>query len=319
MSELHTFPLVSLKDVGSRYFPNQVVHAFRKQGFLAVTDHGASAELMDEAERLTRQLFTLWPLRLLERLHGMPDRARQRGFSPLLTERAAALTPGAMRAPSDLKAFWMARDGEQPEDPADNPYGPNVWPSWILPQFEVVMTQLMAEYKKVYFSLLEAIERGCDLPSGRLVGMARGAEHVLRPIFYPGSNRLRQMHIEVPAGARRSAPHGDINALTILRPRPGLWAHLNGKWVKADASDPAILWVNIGEMLAQVDGIEGFMPTIHCVGTPPGENDPEGDRLLADDRVAIPEFFHFLHSAELRRGLLVGDWFRERIRQITTG
>ncbi|MEK9157217.1 MAG: hypothetical protein AAB448_03780, partial [Patescibacteria group bacterium] len=107
---------------------------------------------------------------------------------------------------------------------------------------------------------------------------------------------------------------------------------LGGTWVKADASDPDVIWVNIGEMLAQVEGVEGLVPTIHCVGTPPGMVDPEGDALLLKGRMAFPGFGHFRRRTRLRRGafrhphtgrmlkaLWVGHWFDQRIREITTG
>ncbi len=216
--------------------------------------------------------------------------------------------------------FWMNRDETWPDNSEDCPFGPNVWPDEVLPEFRPVMSELMAAYKEVFTVILDAVTSGYGLPSGKLVRMAHGAETILRAIFYPGYRRLRNWGVEIPAGAQRSAPHGDINALTVLRPRPGLWARLNGRWVKANASDPNMLWLNIGEMIAEVEGIgNDLVPTIHCVGTPPGEHDPDGDALNEEDRVALPEFGHFLRSCELRPGVLYGPRFDQRIREITTG
>lgn len=315
--QLHQFPIVSLSGAGRASFPAEVREGLRTQGFLAVIGHEASPDLMDAAEGQAKELFTRWSPEELEQRYGRPKLFRQRGPS-FFAEQAAA-QPGEERPPVDSKWFYMLRDEELPEDPADYPFGPNVWPDDLLPEFQPVMRQLTAVYKSTFFTLLDAIERAYGLPSGKLVNMARGSETILRPIFYPGKERLRAMGIEVPEGSQRSAPHGDINALTVLRPRPGLWARLNGSWVKASANDPEVLWVNIGEMLAQMMGIDDLVPTIHCVGTPPGESDPEGDALLDSDRVAIPLFGHFRRSTFLRPGLRVGDWFDQRIREITTG
>ena len=311
---MHAFPLVDLASRDSSAFIQGVCDGFRREGFLAVSGHTASIALMDEAEGLTAELFTGWSQKDLEAGYGRPDISRQLGFSPLCAEQAAALQ--GKRLPADLKTFWMIRDPEMPEDPADAPYGNNVFPDALLPKFAPVMLALIAAYKEVYFSILTALEQGYGLPPGKLVAMARGAETVLRPLFYPSFDRLRDMGITPDPSALRSAPHYDINAFTVLRPRPGLWAKLNGTWVKADASDPTILWINIGEMVAQVEGISDLVPTMHCVGTPPGESDPEGDALLAHDRVSIPLFCHFRQSTFLRPGLRTGDWFRQRIAEI---
>jgi isopenicillin N synthase-like dioxygenase len=328
---LHTFPTVDLREARSGGFPRRVMDALLTQGFIAVKGHRATRELMDEAERLTAELFTRWTPEEIETWFGRPDLFRQRGSTGISVERAAA-QPGKERPPADLKQFFMIRDEDVPRNLANMPYGPNIWPNDILPRFRIVMLELMAAYKEIYLTLLTAVERACGLRKGKLTGMAKASETVLRPIFYPGYDRLRAMGINILPGAQRSAPHGDINALTVLRPRPGLWALLNGSWVKADASDPDVIWVNIGEMLAQVEGVEGLVPTIHCVGTPPGMSDPEGDALLLQDRVAIPMFGHFRRRTRLRRGdfqhpvtkrrlkaLWVDHWFDQRIREITTG
>lgn len=315
---LHQFPVVDLRDARSSDFPRRVMDALRSQGFLAVKGHKATVELMDEAERLTAELFTRWTPDQLEAWFGRPDLFRHRGVTGISIERAVA-QPGQDRPPADLKQFFMVRDEDFPRNPANMPFGPNIWPDDILPRFRIVMLELMAAYKEIYFTLLAAVERACGLRKGKLTGMAKGAETMLRPIFYPSYDRLRAMGIDIAPGAQRSAPHGDINAFTVLRPRPGLWALLGGTWVKADASDPDVIWVNIGEMLAQVEGVEGLVPTIHCVGTPPRMVDPESDALLLGDRVAIPMFGHFRRTTYLRPGLRVGDWFDQRIREITTG
>ena len=312
---LHQFPLVSLRDARKASFASHVVNGFREQGFLAVHHHGATRALLDEAEQLTKDIFTTIPLEILEKEYGRPDIFRQRGVS-IFQERAASLD-GKSRPPVDMKMFWMIRDEEQPIDPSDNPHGKNIWPDAYLPQFRTVMQEILLAYKEVYMTLLSALEEGVGLPSGKLCAMAKGADTILRPLFYPSYDRLREMGMRIPQGSQRSAPHEDINVLTVLRPRPGLWAKLQGTWVKADATDPDMLWVNIGEMLAQVDGVTGFVPTLHCVGTPPGEHDPEGDALLAHDRVSLPLFSHFRRSVFLREGLRVGDWLDDRLRTIT--
>ena len=207
---LHQFPTVDLRDARASDFLRRVMDALRSQGFLAVKGHKATVKLMDEAERLTAELFTCWTPDQLEAWFGRPDLFRQRGVTGISIERAAA-QPGQERPPADLKQFFMIRDEDFFWKFANMPYGPNIWPDDILPRFRIVMLELMAAYKEIYFTLLAAVECACGLRKGKLTGMAKGAETVLWPIFYPGYDRLRAMGIYIASGAQRSAPHGETS------------------------------------------------------------------------------------------------------------
>ena len=311
------FPLIELglAQRDPEAFSVAVCSALYEFGFLAVVDHGVDLDLIDDAERQTKQLFGGNDEAEIERRYGRTDLFRQRGSSPVFAEQAEGYNQ------ADLKTFWMTWDDRvDPKDPADNPYGPNIWPTELCPQFEGVTRAVTAEYHRVGYTILEGIERGYRFEPGSLTWMTRGAQGMLRSIYYPARRGL-----VLPEGTKRSQAHRDINVLTVLRAKPGLWAQINGVWMRAEAPSHA-LWINTGEMIAEYDGIKRskrpLVPTLHCVGNPDGSVD-EGEENF--DRVNIPFFYHFLHSEWLRRptleygdqGLKVGDWFHGRIREIT--
>lgn len=311
------FPLVSmgLAQRDPTAFAVAVCSGLHRYGFLAVEDHGVDLDLIDEAERQTAKLYGENDPVKIEELYGHPEIFRQRASSPMEAEQAEGY------GVADAKTFWMTWDDRvNPENPADNPFGGNIWPTELCPDFEGPTRALTAEYHRVGFTILRGIEIGYGFDMGALTNMTVGAQTMLRSIFYPSRRNLN-----LRPGARRSAAHKDINVLTVLRAKPGLWAKINGVWVRAEAPSHA-LWINTGEMIAEVEAIRRsdypLVPTEHCVGNPDGSID-EGEEDFS--RVNIPLFFHFLHSQYLRRpkpgfgdkGLKVKDWFDQRIREIT--
>jgi hypothetical protein len=98
-----------------------------------------------------------------------------------------------------------------------------------------------------------------------------------------------------------------------------LYLQRHDEWKRVDTSNRRAFGVNVGEMICKVAGIDDLVPTTHCVGAPPGVFDPEAEMLQRMPRVAILLFGHFLRSTELRPGLRTGDWFDQRIQEITQG
>ncbi len=314
--QLRTVSLDDLRSIGSGVLVRQIL----RDDFLLV-EGAASEQLMDDAEGLTQRLFTEWSLWELEERYGRPSLRRQRGLTAKLGVEQAAARPGEKeRPPGDMKVFGMFRMEEWPDNMAvDAPFGPNLWPDEILPEFKPVMLRHMQAQMDVYMAVLGALEEAYGFSQGFLQRMARGAESVARNIFYPGSDLLAQWGIEVPEGALQSAPHEDINGCTVLRLNKGLYLQRHDEWKRVDTSNRRAFGVNVGEMICKVAGIDDLVPTTHCVGAPPGVFDPEAEMLQRMPRVAILLFGHFLRSTELRPGLRTGDWFDQRIQEITQG
>jgi isopenicillin N synthase-like dioxygenase len=129
--------------------------------------------------------------------------------------------------------------------------------------------------------------------------------NLLRVLRYPALTG------DEPAGALRSAPHEDIDLLTVLpaSDEPGLQLlRSDGEWFDVPC-DPGSVAVNAGEMLQLASG--GYYPaTTHRVTNPIGEAatrrrmalplflQPADDVVLADGRTA--RSFHAERIAELR-------------------
>jgi len=117
-----------------------------------------------------------------------------------------------------------------------------------------------------------------------------------------------------PAGALRSAPHEDINLLTLLpaASEPGLQVRgRDGRWLDvpcARDSTQNLLVINIGDMLQEASG--GHYPsTTHRVVNPQGE----GARV---SRISLPLFLHPRPQVRLSARHTAGSYLLERLREL---
>jgi isopenicillin N synthase-like dioxygenase len=139
--------------------------------------------------------------------------------------------------------------------------------------------------------------------------MIEGSEQtLLRILRYP------PLRGDEPAGALRSAPHEDINLLTILPAarEPGLQVlGLDGRWLDVPcASDnaPSLLVINIGDMLQEASG--GHYPsTTHRVVNPQGE-------AAKASRISLPLFLHPRPEVKLSERHTAGSYLLERLREL---
>ncbi len=135
--------------------------------------------------------------------------------------------------------------------------------------------------------------------------MLEGSQHtLLRVLHYP------PLQGNEPAGALRSAPHADINLLTLLPSATRAGLQILGKdqaWHDVPC-DPDLLIVNIGDMLAEASG-NYYPSTVHRVLNPTGE-----DRLQS--RISLPLFLHPRRDVVLSDRYTVGSYFDERMREL---
>lgn len=113
-----------------------------------------------------------------------------------------------------------------------------------------------------------------------------------------------------PDGARRAAPHEDINLLTVLpaADAPGLRVReQGGDWHDIPA-DPGSVVINGGDMLSLASA--GYYPSAtHEVVNPPGD---DGRR----SRMATPLFLEPADDVVLSPGVTAFDFLRDRLLRI---
>ncbi len=266
--------------------------AFTSTGFLAVTGHGITEAYMRYADDVVERLFALPKDKLLR--YARKDISFQRGYAPFGAEHAKDNPTG------DLKYFWMTRDPEEPENPEHNPFGPNIWPAEV-PKFQEVSLYLLAESLREGRILLAALEIGHGVPEGTLVRQTKGAETMQRTIYYPPIDEF----IGLQENSWRSAPHEDINLITVMPASnaSGLHLKLRGEWVEPVAPRNRLI-ADTGEMIRIFKGFEGLTPTTHRVANPEGE-------AAKTSRISYPVFIHGVHTPEYRAH------FFKRIAEIT--
>lgn len=266
--------------------------AFTSTGFLAVSGHNITEEYMQYADRVAEQLFSVPRAKLM--CYARPEISYQRGYAPFGAEHAKDNPQG------DLKYFWMTRDPEDPDDPSHNPFGPNIWPEEV-PEFKETSLFLLQESLRVGRILLSALELGHGVPSGTLVRETKGAETMQRTIYYPPLDDF----IGVGEASWRSAPHEDINLITVMPASnaSGLHLKLRGEWVEPVAPRNRLI-ADTGEMIRIFKGFEGLTPTTHRVMNPEGE-------AAKTSRISYPVFIHGVHTPQYR------EHFFKRIAEIT--
>ena len=307
-------PLVDVRDLATDpvRFGQRVCGVMKEWGFLAVVGHGMSEDILSPARAATKKYLAQDPIMLEER-YGRPALFRQRGVS-INMEKAVG------HSVVDDKIFDMIRIEEDPDDPADNPFGPNVWPDDLVPEYRPAVQVVMREQVKCGRQVLRGVEIGRGFPEGYLVNMTYGSETVLRPIYYPPvQGRV------LPPGTMRSAKHRDINMLSVLPPteahEEGLELLINGEVIPAPPRS-GVSYMNTGMMLAEIRTFGEFAhlnvdlsdltPTEHQVRMPDGEA-----QALA--RVMLALFLHARRSVMLNECTQCGPWLDEVVRKITVG
>ncbi|MDB9526046.1 2-oxoglutarate and iron-dependent oxygenase domain-containing protein [Oscillatoria sp. CS-180] len=262
-----TIPVLTLTDfvngsaIQQRQFVQELGEALEQVGFLALTNHGISAELIQAAYAAANILFSL-PDPVKAAYEDLTLKG-QRGFTAFGREHAKS-SPHP-----DLKEFWHI--GRETAVPG------NLWPEEV-PAFRPAMLTLFEQLEQCANVLLEACALYLDLPRDFLRNATIDSPTLLRVLHYP----------PIPAAASpasiRAAAHEDINLLTILceATTPGLELLQNdGTWLPI-AAIPGQLIVDTGDMLQNLtNGL--FKSTTHRV------TNPENDR---DRRFSLPFFIH---------------------------
>ncbi len=270
---LQTIPVVDLQDFCSdspqrqQNFVSEIGAALEDIGFFAVVNHGVDSTLIQSAYQVAQTFFEL--PETVKRRYESPDLNGQRGFTSFGREHAKD------HPVPDLKEFWhVGRESHLP----------NLYPAEAA-QFHPVMSELYAQLETCAASLLEACALYLGESRTRLRDLTIDGDTILRVIHYP------PVSIEAHPASLRSAPHEDINLITLLCEATAEGLELlqrDGTWRPIHAVEGQII-VDSGDMLQQLtNGL--LKSTTHRV------TNPDNDRAR---RFSMPYFVHPQPDADL--------------------
>lgn len=254
-------------------FSDEVGKAFNETGFITISNHGLSKELIAKLYEQVQQLFSLPDEIKLS--YEKPELAGQRGYTSKGREKAKdAKTP-------DLKEFWQIGQTVTDADPIKDSYPENVVVK-ELPEFNPTTREIYQKLEQAGGHLLRAIAIYLELPENYFDDKVHNGNSILRGIHYfPIENPEA-----VPDDAVRAGAHEDINLITLLigASADGLEVLTReGEWypVKAQGED---IVVNVGDMLQRLTNNK-LRSTTHRVVNPPRE-------LMKTSRYSVPFFLH---------------------------
>jgi isopenicillin N synthase-like dioxygenase len=288
-------------------FVKALGEAYEDVGFVAVKNHGVSAELISDLYLRVQQFFSLPALQKIR--YEDPVLAGQRGYTSFGKEHAKG-----SEAP-DLKEFYQY--GQVPLDGfAAEEYPPNISVKEV-DGFNETFEKTYRAFENSGGVLLQAISLYLGLDEFYFDPFIKNGNSILRAIHYPPISKE-------PKSAIRAEQHEDINLITLL-----VGASADGleilsrqnKWVPV-TSLPYQIVVNVGDMLQRLTNNK-LRSTTHRVVNPPRE-------LWHTSRFSIPFFLHPVSSMSLRcldncvdnnnpkayDDTTAGEYLDERLREI---
>jgi isopenicillin N synthase-like dioxygenase len=249
----------------------------KEYGFVILKDHNVQTELFDQGYEILERVFQM-PTNLKKSYMSQAGDG-QRGYTPFGKEHAKNSSL------MDLKEFWHVGR----ELPAGHPdlvhQAENIFPKEF-PEFAPLFLKLFGQLEEAGRVMLEALTMPLDVPQDFFTKMVYNGSSVFRLLHYP----------PIPAGTDprclRSAPHEDINFITLLPAATAAGLQLkdrDGTWLDVNAA-PGTLIVDAGDMLARLTN-DLIPSTTHQV-----INTPESTHK---SRYSMPFFMHPRPEASL--------------------
>lgn len=247
-------------------FISTLGEALEAIGFFAVVNHGVDLNLIQRAYQQAEAFFQL------------PDAVKLRYEDPTLNGQRGFTRFGKEHAKDhpapDLKEFWhVGRESHLPNlDPIE------------VAEFRQVINQLYAQLDQCAVTLLEACALYLGESRSFLSDMTIDADSILRIIHYP------PILENADPASLRSAPHEDINLITLLCEATDSGLELlqrDGTWL-AIPNIPGQIIVDSGDMLQQLTNGLLKSTTHRVVNT--------GDR---ERRFSMPFFVHPVAKTDL--------------------
>ena len=292
-------------------FSDELGSAFNDSGFVTITNHGVSQELIDKLYANIKGVFGL-PVEV-KRKYEKPELAGQRGYTSAGKETAK----GAKMA--DLKEFWQIGQEVSDGDAIKSEY-PNNEVLEEIEGFNSVTREIYQKLEENGKHLLRAIATYLELPINYFDAHVHNGNSILRGIHY--------FPIEdpdaLPDDAVRAGAHEDINLITLLigASADGLEVLTrNNEWLPIKAHHTDIV-VNVGDMLQRLTNNK-LKSTTHRVVNPPRE-------LMKTSRFSVPFFLHPRSDMDLTSlpstidaehpkaysDMTAGEYLDERLREI---
>lgn len=262
---------------GKARVADEVGRACRDIGFLVISGHGISEDLIGRTYDVSKQFFALPHGEKLKADRPAPDQVR--GYSAVGGEGLSFSLDEP--TPPDIKESLSIG----PVDvPASDPYytngeaGPhfarNVWPAEpaelkpVWTEYFRAIDALATDLMRVFALSLKLDEHYFDATIDKNISMMR----VLR---YP-----KQTSEPLP-GQLRAGAHSDYGSMTILRKERGDGGlevkNRAGAWVNVPVVEGSFI-VNIGDLMQQWTN-DTWSSTVHRVINPPLDSDENKDRL----------------------------------------
>ncbi len=273
---MSAIPSVDLQDFLSddegrkQKFIKEISSAFEDIGFVALSGHFLSDELVDDLYGEIKKFFAL-PQETKDQ-YEIEGIGGQRGYTSFGKEHAKGRKEG------DLKEFWHFGQYVENDPKLEAEYPDNVTVT-ELPKFNEVGRETYKMLEKTAKYVLRALALHLGLDENYFDKYIENGNSILRPIHYPPIT-------EEPKNAVRAAAHGDINLITLLMGAHGKGLQVmnhEGEWVDAIAR-PDQLMINVGDMLSRHTN-NRLKSTIHKVVNPPRES-------WGKSRYSIPFFMH---------------------------
>ena len=304
-------PSVNLTDFLSedvkrkKKFIHEIGTAFEDIGFVALSGHFLSEDLVDNLYTEIKRFFSL-PQKIKE-VYEIEGIGGQRGYTSFGKEHAKGKKEG------DLKEFWHFGQYVVNNPTLENKYPKNV--NVIeLKEFNIVGEKTFKMLEKTAKYVLRALALHLNLEEFYFDKWILNGNSILRPIHYPPI-------LKEPKNAVRAAAHGDINLITLLMGAHGKGLQVKnnqGEWVDAIAK-PEQLMINVGDMLSRLTNNK-LKSTIHQVINPPKE-------MWGTSRYSIPFFMHPIAEMPLNclencitkenpkqfKDIIAGDYLNERL------
>ena len=294
-----------------KQFSDAIGSAFNETGFVTITNHGLSKELIDNLYKQVKILFAL--PEAAKQQYEIPELAGQRGYTGKNKETAKGF-----KVP-DLKEFWQIGQTVADDSPMKAEYPDNVVVN-ELPEFNSTTREVYQKLEQAGIHLLRAIAVYLNLPENYFDEKVDEGNSILRtlhyfPILDPDA---------LPDDAVRAGAHEDINLITLLIGASADGLELltrENTWfpVKAHGED---LVVNVGDMLQRLTNNK-LKSTTHRVVNPPREE-------MKNSRFSVPFFMHPKPEMDLTclescidaehpkayTDITAGEYLDERLREI---
>lgn len=256
-------------------FSENFVNSVVRTGFAVITHHGIDHGLIKEAQDVWRTFFSQ-PQEYKDTFVNHQD--SNMGYTRLFGEQAV----GAPKP--DLKEFMHWKMGQ------------------MLPtETTIVSMRLFLLLEDLSSQILHVLDR---VHNTNYRKDCYGSDNtVFRALYYPALNDLAREEGQV-----RSAPHEDINFITLLvaASASGLQVKDNdGKWFSIPYEENSIV-INIGDML-QLASNRFFKSTTHKVVNP--------DNSFTD-RISMPLFIHPSSTTLLAPGFTAQQYLDQRLSEI---